>query len=36
MAVFLAQEMKYNIIKQRYAEWGVKLSIFLMFIGFIF
>lgn len=36
IAVLLAREMKYNIIKQRYAEWGVNLSIFLMFIGFIF
>lgn len=36
MAVFLAWEMKYNIIKQRYAEWCVNLSIFLMFIGLIF
>lgn len=36
MAVFLAWEMKYNIIKQRYAKWCVNLSIFLMFIGLIF
>lgn len=36
MAVFLAREMKYNIIKQRYAEQYVNLSVFLMFMGFIF
>lgn len=35
MAVFLVWEMKYNIIKQRYTEWCVNLSIFLMFIGLI-
>lgn len=36
MAVFLAREMKYNIIKQRYAEQYVNLSVFLMFIGSFF
>lgn len=36
MAVFLAREMKYNIIKQRYAEQYVNVSVFVMFMGFIF
>lgn len=36
MAVFLAWEMKYNIIKQRYADCCVNVSIFQMFIGLIF